>query len=166
MPRYNIANLRKDAGMTQQELARRLNLSQGFLSSVETGRNPFPTERIDDLKNIFPDIDLENYLLDDTMNRYGYEVGNNNNDCQIHINDPEALKALISVMSSQNPEERNPAEVLSIQIGNLFQRIDKLNERNERLMDKIEKANMRIYELMEENNRLIKLLSEQRINLS
>ena len=164
MPRYNIALLRKESGMTQQELASRLNLSQGHLSSVETGRNPFPIERVEDLQKLFPDKNLEDYLLEEETIKSGYEVGNNNSDSHIHINGPEALKTLISMVAPPSIEDRNKIEFLSSEISTLHHRIEKLSERNERLMDKIEKANQHIYELMEENNALTKLLAEHGIS--
>ncbi len=52
MARYNIAQLRKDEGMTQQELASRLKISQGFLSSIETAKNNFPADKVEILKNL------------------------------------------------------------------------------------------------------------------
>lgn len=49
--------------MTQIQLAKALGVSQGFLSGMETGRNPFPEERRKNFAEAFPDVDLEDYRL-------------------------------------------------------------------------------------------------------
>ena len=61
MARYDLKKLRAAYKLTQKELADKLNVTQGFLSSVEKWRNPFPDERIDDLQRVFPDADLDTY---------------------------------------------------------------------------------------------------------
>ena len=61
MAKYDLAKFRRDHGLTQKQLAEALNVTQGFLSSVENGRTPFPEERKKDFELKFPEVDLEDY---------------------------------------------------------------------------------------------------------
>lgn len=61
MARYDLARFRRDQGITQKQLADILQVTQGFMSSVENGRNPFPEERRKLFDEAFPTVDLERY---------------------------------------------------------------------------------------------------------
>lgn len=65
MAKYDLQKFRRERNMTQIQLAKALGVSQGFLSGMETGRNPFPDERRKNFTEAFPDVDLEAYLLPD-----------------------------------------------------------------------------------------------------
>lgn len=101
MARYDLRKLRTDYKITQKELADKLKVTQGFLSSVEKWRNPFPDERIDDLQNAFPDVDLSAYEVpEEEVPKM--MVGSNNNSSQFDINDPALVKQAITLASSAN----------------------------------------------------------------
>ena len=98
MARYDLKKLRTAYKITQKELADKLNVTQGFLSSVEKWRNPFPDERIDDLQNVFPDADLEAYeVLEDKVKEM---IGSGNSSSEVDINDPEVVKQAMSIASA------------------------------------------------------------------
>lgn len=98
MARYDLKKLRAAYKLTQKELADKLKITQGFLSSVEKWRNPFPDERIDDLQNVFPDADLSDYEVPEE--KVKEMVGNNNTASDLKINDPEVLKRVMSLTSA------------------------------------------------------------------
>lgn len=99
MARYRLLELRKENGKTQKELAAALGVTQGFLSSVEKGRNPFPDERVADLRKAFPGVDITRYEIDEEeYPRYLESVGSNNKFSEIRINDPEALRQILGIL--------------------------------------------------------------------
>ena len=63
MAKYDLQKFRRERNLTQIQLAKALGVSQGFLSGMETGRNPFPEERMRNFSEAFPDVDLEDYRL-------------------------------------------------------------------------------------------------------
>lgn len=63
MAKYDLQKFRRERSLTQIQLAKALGVSQGFLSGMETGRNPFPEERRKNFAEAFPDVDLEDYRL-------------------------------------------------------------------------------------------------------
>lgn len=66
MARYDLARFRREHCLTQKQLAEALSVTQGFLSSVENGRTPFPEERRKDFEKAFPGVNLNDYRsLDD-----------------------------------------------------------------------------------------------------
>lgn len=61
MARYDLARFRREHCLTQKQLAEALSVTQGFLSSVENGRTPFPEERRKDFEKAFPGVNLDEY---------------------------------------------------------------------------------------------------------
>lgn len=61
MARYDLARFRREHCLTQKQLAEALSVTQGFLSSVENGRTPFPEERRKDFEKAFPNLNLDDY---------------------------------------------------------------------------------------------------------
>lgn len=64
MPRIEIARLRKDHSMSQNELAQHLQITQSFLSAIENGKSPLPVEKEEKLLEIFNLKDLSAYTVD------------------------------------------------------------------------------------------------------
>lgn len=155
MARYDLPRLRKKKNMTQRQLAEALGLSQGFLSSVESGRNPFPDERIDDLQSIFPEENIEDYAAT-APQKPSSAVGSFNEGSEIKINDPATLKAFIAFATRQSKE------VDSIEQTNGCKEKD-YQERLLRLSDELEKVRKEKYDLLEENLRLKDLLRRNNI---
>ncbi len=88
-----IAKLRKEHGMTQEQLAERLDISIKHCSSVERGLSSLSLEKLIDVSSLF-DVSLD-YLI----------KGNSaSNDSIKHIwtNLPQSI---VSIMTSQNEDE-------------------------------------------------------------
>ena len=64
MPRIDIVRLRKSLGISQQELAQRLQINQSFLSAIENGRSPMPSDKESRLAEIFPDVNLSDFVCE------------------------------------------------------------------------------------------------------
>ena len=95
--------MRKEHGKTQKQLAHDLGITQGFLSSVENGRNPFPDERVEDLRKVFPGVDLTEYEVpEEEYPRYLETVGSNNRFSEVRINDPETLRQMLEMLERVN----------------------------------------------------------------
>ena len=149
MARYDFQKLRKDIGITQKELADKLNISQGFLSSCENGKNLFPEDRVDDLQKLFPSVNLEDYeIKDDAFNS---EIGSRNSFSQVEINDPDTLNMIFSFLKERDLEFRKSQDSYLEEIKTLRMRYDKLNERYDNAKDEIDRLKETIIELKQKN---------------
>ena len=155
MARYDLSRLRKTHNMTQSELARLLKISQGFLSSVEKGKNPFPDDRIDDLQSIFPEIDLSEYEITYTVPQT--LIGSDNSQSDVTVNDPATLNAMLQIIRETNKYEQQITEANS-------NRMFEMQDRILTLTDELEKTRKDKYELKEEILRLRGLLRENGID--
>ena len=117
MARYDLKKLRTAYKITQKELADKLNVTQGFLSSVEKWRNPFPDERIDDLQRVFPDADLTDYEVPEraTHSVYTHWYSKETNAPDAPVIEPKAdgvdetKHTYADAPVVYLPESRNPA---------------------------------------------------------
>ncbi len=66
MARIDIAKLRKDHKMSQQQLAERLQINQSFLSAIERGKSPLPAGKQERISEIFGVNDFSAYMVDDS----------------------------------------------------------------------------------------------------
>ncbi|MDE6006598.1 MAG: helix-turn-helix transcriptional regulator [Muribaculaceae bacterium] len=155
MARYDLPKLRKTLNMTQKELARLLNVTQGFLSSVENGRNPFPDDRVDDLQSVFPDVDLSDYEVSNPAVQT--TIGSGNSQSDITVNDPATLKAMMQIIRETNKDEQQVVEGAS-------SRLFEMQDRIMALTDELEKTRKEKYELKDEIFRLQDLLRENGID--
>lgn len=155
MARYRLLELRKEYGKTQKELADALGVTQGFLSSVEKGRNAFPNDRVEDLRKFFPDANLEDYEI----RNEGYAVathsmGSNNRYSEIKINDLDSLKQLTSALERISGEN----DKIISEYDRLRADVIKLTEQLDAERQRYEQAREREFELKEEILRLKELL--------
>lgn len=65
MKRFQLARFRKDHNMSQKDLAEKLSITQGFLSSIENGRSPLPVGKLNKLFEIFDVDNIDDYYVDD-----------------------------------------------------------------------------------------------------
>lgn len=150
MAHYDLKRLRKERGLTQQELAKRLNLSQGFLSSVEAGRNLFPDERVDDLQSLFPELNLEDYETAEVFQRAKGGIGSHNTDSEIKINDPDSFATLITFLRTTVEDSRKDKQENMVELENLRTRNEKLTERYDHIVEQLEEARRQLFDAREE----------------
>lgn len=167
MARIEIARLRKDHGMSQNELAQQLQITQSFLSAIENGKSPLPTEKEERIREIFSLPDLKQYttetlspaeaarhlaemtdsdLFNQLLQRFHSQAHNRENESH-HSNHHERIS---------NLEEQNSS---------LLSRIDKMMERNDALASKNDELRNDIDTLRSEIYRLKSLLIENNITL-
>lgn len=156
MARYNLKSLRADLGITQSQLADALNVSQGFLCSVERGRNPFPDERVEDLRALCPEgIVLEDYE-EGAPEKEKKEVGCNNVLSYVSVNNIEAWsKLLTAFMEKSQSEEKKKARTNDTTID--------YEQRWAEALAELEKIRREKYELKDEVYRLRELLIRNNI---
>ena len=138
MPRIEIARLRKDHSMSQSELAKRLQVTQSFLSAIENGKSPLPPEKEEKLLEIFNLPDLSAYTADITSSREngGKKLG--------ELTDTDLFNQLLSRFHQQahskesshhHHDHHQRIEQLEENLASMMIRNDRLMERNERLAE-------------------------------
>lgn len=163
MARYDLKRLRTDHKITQKELADRLKVTQGFLSSVEKWRNPFPDDRIDDLQKVFPDVDLTEYeVSDEDVPREN--VGSFKRHSEIDINDSKLLLRLLDVIGKSTTSLDDARSAESEESTDWRRRYDKLNDKYEELRAERDSLLREKYELRDEIFRLRELLMKNNID--
>lgn len=163
MARYDLKRLRTDHKITQKELADRLKVTQGFLSSVEKWRNPFPDDRIDDLQKVFPEVDLTEYeVSDEDVPREN--VGSFNRHSEIDINDSKLLLRLLDVIGKSTTSLDDARSAESEESTDWRRRYDKLNDKYEELRAERDTLLRDKYELRGEIFRLRELLMKNNID--
>lgn len=101
MARYDFKRLRKENKIKQSEICDAVGVTQGFFSSVENGRNPFPEDRVSRLHQAFPKVDFEKYRIAEDATPVTATPGSNNsnsNNSDVHINDPEFMKEVVELV--------------------------------------------------------------------
>lgn len=167
MARYRLLELRKENGKTQKELAVLLGVTQGFLSSVEKGRNPFPDERVADLRRAFPGVDITKYEInEEEYPRYLDSVGSNNKFSEIRINDPEALRQILGILERIDRDTDKARCGDDEEIQRLRDENTRLNSRLDELRKKYDDCRDKEIELRDEIWRLRELLTSNGIGYS
>lgn len=164
MAQYDLKRLRKEKGITQQGLAKALNITQGYLSSIESGRNTFPDDKVDELQALFQDIRLEDYENEGAPK---IEIGNHNTASDIRICDPNTMSSFMAMVSAafqnkQKDRSENEDELVKLKARNekLADRNDKLADRYDRMVDELEEMRKKLREAKEEIDSLKKRLAE------
>lgn len=166
-PAYDIAGIRKALSLTQKELAEKLGIRQSFLSTVESGKNRLVADKLDRLKELCRDLDIEKFRVDNSMNSTG------NNVAAGGIERPEGnmITELLNYFHSQAHKQQNDEhDQLHSQMHVYQDRLDRVIEKNEALQEKIELLTTRIeslreeiFNVKEENLRLKELLLKYNI---
>ena len=159
MARFDISRLRKENGMSQNELANLLQMTQSFLSAIENGKSPLPVEKEEKLCEIFGIEDLNGYAIDSR---------NPEGDRKLtEMTDSDLFNQLLSRFHKQAHSEESEQhhhdhhkkideleqriDTLIKRIDNLMIRNDSLNADNDRLRAEIDKYRSEIDKLREEN---------------
>ena len=134
MPRYDISRIRKEHGMSQSELAQRLQITQSFLSAIENGRSPLPIEKEEKLREVFSSYDLSSYIQDKTDDEKRV----------VDMTDSDLFNQLLNRFHRQahsaegehhHHDHHEKIEILENRVEALFKRNDALMERNDRLAE-------------------------------
>lgn len=164
MARYRLLELRKEHGKTQKQLAHDLGITQGFLSSVENGRNPFPDERVEDLRKVFPGVDLTEYEVpEEDYPHYLETVGSNNRFSEVRINDPETLRQMLEMLERVNRDTEKEKNCDDEEIKRLREENARLSRQLDEQRSKYDDCRDREIELRDELWRLRELLTSHGI---
>lgn len=165
MARYRLLELRKEHGKTQKQLAHDLGITQGFLSSVENGRNPFPDERVEDLRKLFPGVDLTEYEIpEDDYPRYLETIGSNNRFSEVRINDPDTLRQMLELLERVNRDTDKAKDCDEDEIKRLREENARLSHRLDEARTKYDASRDKEIELREEVWRLREILTSNGID--
>ena len=85
-----LKELRKEAGLTQQELGDRLNLTKGSICSYENGTRMASIEVLIDVSNLFKvDLDYligtDSYVVSDNKENYGLRMAKEEIDLIVEL---------------------------------------------------------------------------------
>ena len=168
MPRYDIARLRKEKGMSQSELANQLQITQSFLSAIENGKSPLPIEKEEKLCEIFGIKNLSTFVVDKKMEPDSKKLA--------EMTDSDLFNQLLSRFHKQAHSEdtehhhhdhhekindlQNKMEALFTRNDALMIRNDRLSDGNDRLRAEIDNYRIEIERLRAENYSLKQRLLE------
>lgn len=165
MARIDIARLRKENGMSQQQLAEHLQVNQSFLSAIERGRSPLPADKEARLKEIFGLESLDSYLLlnDETISAgdlmkddvIGRIIGYFHNRAHQEL-DNGLPRHSAETDKSHEERHRQAHQEIDKFFEALKSRNDMLESRNSFLMERNETLNQKIISLLEEVDNLRK----------
>lgn len=155
MARLNVAAIRSKYGLTQVQLAQKLGIPQGFLSSIENGKRSLPADKRKRLLEVCPVGDIAEYTLDDegSDSRYSGTTAADNtanedsNNTETIINDSAVIERLLSMIQQDRSET---ARVAQRDKDELRRRLEQAETRAEEYRAKFEKLtmeNMRLREL-------------------
>lgn len=155
MSKIDLVRLRKRAGMSQRELADKLQVRPSFLSAIENGRSRMPEEKLEKIKEIFELDNLDDYLLEDC-------TPENMVPPHTHLMDQsDSLTQLLNHfhdLAHQREKETHTQDTESLE------RIDFLTRRNDRLSERVDDLRDEVDRLRTELLRLKELLIKNGIN--
>ncbi len=153
MYRIDLVKLRKRAGLSQRELAEKLQVRASFLSAIENGKSRLPEEKLEKVKEIFEIDDIEDYVIDPASEQ----------TVPPHTHTSEETDAITALLNhihdlahQRNRNNNNDEESLS--------RIDFLTKRNDRLSERIDDLRDEVDKLRSENLKLKELLIKNGIS--
>lgn len=162
MPKYDISRLRKENGMSQNELSNLLQMTQSFLSAIENGKSPLPIEKEERLCEIFGLSDLNDYIQDtkeDEKERKLKEMSDSDLFNQLlnrfHKQAHSAESEHHHHSHHQQIDEMSAkVDALHHRVENLLERNDRLSIDNDRLRSEIDEYRREIDKLRAENYEL------------
>lgn len=156
MERIDIAKLRKSAGISQRELAERLQIRPSFLSAIENGRSRLPEAQLEKIKQIFKLENLSDFIICDHSNEMANVV-----PPHTHFGEEgNAIALFLQHIHNQAHQEAGNSTRESV----LEQRIDYLSERNDKLSARVDELRDKLDAVNDENYRLKLLLAENGIS--
>ena len=148
MARYDISCLRKENGMSQNELANLLQMTQSFLSAIENGKSPLPMEKEDRLCEIFGIQSLNPYIIDKAQDSDSKKIA--------EMTDSDLFNQLLSRFHKQahSEESEHHHHDHHQRIDDLQQNVNDLAIRNESLLSRNDALMLRNDKLSDDNDRL------------
>lgn len=127
MELLDLKRIRREACITQSELANRLGYPQPFLSQIEHGKRPAPNQL---LKMLAVELNISN--IDD----YIKEVPDPPKPAKVSQDEIPELKIQTSNPAPSSPESSTISQLVEL-LAKSQERIDRLEKENKRLMDLI-----------------------------
>lgn len=148
MNRINLVKLRKRAGMSQRELAERLQVRPSFLSAIENGRSRLPEEKMQKIKEIFELDNFDDFIIDEDEEAAPVIPPHTHPHSEPVDTIAQLLNQFHELAHKNNAAPDSDAS----------ERIDYLSKRNDRLSQRVDELRDKVDELREENLRLKELL--------
>lgn len=146
--------------MSQNELAQHLQITQSFLSAIENGKSPLPTEKEARILEIFSLHDLSGYTSDSISEKQKSIAD---------MSEGDLIRQLLNRFYSQTQVKEVDARVqqcndrikeLEQRNSDIMRHADNILQRNERLNQRNDELRAQVDELRDENFRLRRLLAE------
>lgn len=145
MPRFDIARLRKEKGLSQNELAHHLQMNQSFLSAIENGKSPLPIEKEEKLCEIFGLHSLAPYVIKTPKEDEERFVGDmTDSDLFNQLLNRFHRQAHSSEGEHHHHDHHEKIEELENIVKKMMERNDRLMERNDRLSETNDKLRAEI----------------------
>lgn len=135
--------------MSQNELAQHLQITQSFLSAIENGKSPLPTEKEAKILEIFSLRDLSGYTADGAPAEKPKESAD--------MSDGDLINQLLNRFNNPQQAKEADAKILACK-----GRISELEQRNSNLLDHAESLLARNDELSARNDELRSLVDKLR----
>ena len=148
MGRIDFVRLRKRAGMSQRELADKLQVRPSFLSAIENGRSRMPDEKLDKIKEIFELDSLDDYMVEEHMET----------TVPPHTHTLDQNDTLAQLLNHFHDLAHQREKGLSVQDPEMLARIEFLTKRNDRLSGRVDDLREEVDALRMENLRLKEIL--------
>ena len=148
MKRIDFVRLRKRPGMSQRELADRLQVRPSFLSAIENGKSRMPDEKLDKIKDIFELDSLDDYMVDE----YAEQI------VPPHTHAMDQNDTLTQLLNHFHDLAHQREREHSGQDADAVERIEFLTKRNDRLSERVDNLRDEIDALRKENLHLKELL--------
>ena len=155
MNRIDFVRLRKRAGMSQRELADRLQVRPSFLSAIENGRSRMPEEKLEKIKEIF---ELDN------LDAYTIEESGENTVVPPHTHPSTQSDSLTELLTRFHDLAHQRGTHHAGPDTETTERIDFLTKRNDRLSERVDALREEVDALRSENFRLKELLVKNGIS--
>ena len=158
MIRIDIAKLRKMAGLTQRELAEKIEIHQSFLSSIENGRSRLPENKLQKIKDVLGIDNIDDYIIENQEHDKAFIAqAQHLQDCKNNDSISKLLEHFHAISHQNNKDiKHNEAK--------LHDRIETLSYRNEKLSHRVDELRETIDSLRDENYRLKELLLNNSIS--
>ncbi len=165
MKRIDVAKLRKNAGLSQQQLADMLRVRPSFLSAIENGRSRLPEEKMLRIKEIFRIDNFDDYLIENTTESVIPPHSHNEpvDSLANLINQFHDLAHRNHEATHHSHDHNGNDSEAEARINQLTARNDRLSERLDSLREQVDTLRDEIYALRNENLHLKELLLRSNI---